>query len=62
MPTGKPDFSSQALTYATKGNILTPGTQAQADATERRAEDDAEERLGVGSTVLLNTLVIQPGG
>ncbi len=47
------------IAYALKGNILHPGTQAQADAAERRAEDAVEEYLGVGTSVLLNTFVIK---
>src|SRR5829696_4290536 len=33
---------SKAAAYATKGNVLFPGTQAQADAAERRLEDALE--------------------
>ncbi len=47
------------IAYATKGNILFPGTQAQADAAERVAEDVLEDYLGLGSSVLLNTLTIK---
>lgn len=55
-----PKSLSPDIAYALKGNIRYPGTQAQADAAERRAEDRLEEFLGVGSTVLANTLVITP--
>lgn len=53
---------SPEIAYALKGNIRYPGTQTQADAAERKAEDQIEEFLGVGSTVLLNTLTITPAG
>lgn len=48
------------VAYATKGNIRHPGTQAEADAAERKAEDVLEDYLGLGSTALLNVLTITP--
>lgn len=50
---------SPELAYALKpSGPRFPGTQAQADAAERAAEDQLEDALGLGSTVLANTLAI----
>jgi hypothetical protein len=52
---------SPGLAYSLKPGILFPGTAAQANALERKAEDQLEDALGLGASVLANTLVITPG-
>lgn len=42
---------SPAATYATKGNILFPGTSAQASAAEAFADSTIEDRLPAGVTI-----------
>jgi len=42
---------SPAATYATKGNILFPGTAAQATAAEAFADATIDARLPSGTTI-----------